>query len=674
MKALLASAWIFAAVALPGAFAAAPPNDNFANAQALSGNSGSGDGTTVDATIEASEPSHGGYPAAGSVWYVWTAPAAGVFVFTKQDPYGPDVGVYSGTAVNALTEIGNGSSADVNRYTFQTKQGVAYYISINIGGSGATFSYSYAFHAAPPNDNFADAQPISGASGSVTGNVAAATLESGEPHTENGGSIWFVWTAPSTGSFRFDAQGQINGYVIYTGQSLGSMTQVFGGNFVAGIPYAAGMRVQSGQQYYIQVSGTVSPSGDSTGDITLTWMPGPANDDFANAIPISGSEGSIKGNTRGATPESGERNISGWPPTESIWYEWTAPAAGWYTFSATNGASVSNFLLAAYTGSALTDLKVSSDNAAVYYGDGVTITVTFHADAGSVYHIAIALVQTYMNFSSRDITLSWRKGTSPADVALLNLSTRGRVGADADVLIGGFIIKGDSSKKVMIRAIGPSLNVAGTPVAGRLLDPMLELHDHTGAMVFSNDNWKESAQQQAIIDTGIPPGDDKESAIVATLAPGAYTAIVSGAGVTSGVALVELYDLDAASATRVANISTRGKVEGDGNVMIGGVIIGGSLPTKVAVRALGPSLADAKPPVADSLANPELRMFDHNGMVLWDNDDWNGTPDLQAIGLAPKNQKEAAFITTLAPGNYTVIVDGVGKTIGVGLVEIYNLD
>ncbi len=129
----------------------------------------------------------------------------------------------------------------------------------------------------------------------------------------------------------------------------------------------------------------------------------------------------------------------------------------------------------------------------------------------------------------------------PGNSAIRNLSTRGEVGSSDNVMIGGFIVGGTGSAKVIIRAIGPSLTAAG--VAGALKDPVLELHDSQGSLILQNDNWR-SDQEQQIIDTTVPPSSDLEAAIVATLSPGAYTAIVLGSDNTTGVALVEVYALD----------------------------------------------------------------------------------------------------------------------------------
>ena len=200
------------------------------------------------------------------------------------------------------------------------------------------------------------------------------------------------------------------------------------------------------------------------------------------------------------------------------------------------------------------------------------------------------------------------------------------------------------------------------------------MHEPDGTIV-TNDNWKDT-QEQEIIDSTIPPTNDLESAIVATLDPGAYTVILAGKNGGSGVGLVEAYDLDPTAASQLANISTRGFVESGEDVMIGGFIIGGAggTTTTVIARAIGPSLAGGD--ITNPLQDPKLELHNSEGTIIASNDNWMNSPDKQAIidaGLAPTEDKESALLATLAPGGYTAIVRGVNNTTGVGLVETYNL-
>jgi hypothetical protein len=208
--------------------------------------------------------------------------------------------------------------------------------------------------------------------------------------------------------------------------------------------------------------------------------------------------------------------------------------------------------------------------------------------------------------------------------------------------------------------------------SGTLGDPTLELFQGNTSLA-SNNDWKES--QAEIEATGIPPTNDKESAIVRTLAPGGYTAILRGNGGSTGIGVVEVYDLDQNSNSKLANIASRGFVDTDNNVMIGGLIVGpsGGAGTKVVVRAIGPSLSNFG--IAGALQDPTLDLVNSNGVTLRANNNWKDSQqtEIEATGLQPSDIREAALVEVLAPGNYTGIVRGFGNTTGVGLVEVYNV-
>jgi hypothetical protein len=253
---------------------------------------------------------------------------------------------------------------------------------------------------------------------------------------------------------------------------------------------------------------------------------------------------------------------------------------------------------------------------------------------------------------------------------LLNISTRMQVLTGDNVLIGGFILSGSDAKKVIVRGIGPSLTSFGVP--GALQDPFLELHDINGAIIATNDNWRDT-QESEIEATGLAPTDDRESAIVMTLASdSSYTAILRGTNDTTGVGLVEVYDLDQTANSKLANISTRGFVDTGDNVMIGGFISGNGV-AKVIVRAIGPSLTSFGVPGA--LQDPTLELHDINGAIIATNDNWRDTQEseIEATGLAPTDDRESAIVATITPSNYTAIVRGNNDTTGVGLVEVYNI-
>lgn len=261
----------------------------------------------------------------------------------------------------------------------------------------------------------------------------------------------------------------------------------------------------------------------------------------------------------------------------------------------------------------------------------------------------------------------------PGGSHLVNISTRMRVGNGQSVLIGGFIIKGSQSKTLVLRAIGPSLTSSG--LTNVLDDPVLEVHDSAGVVVASNDDWVDGQQASQIQQSGLAPSDSLESAVLVTLAPGNYTAVVSGYSNSTGNGLVEAYEMDS-NATRLVNISTRGRVGGVDEPMIGGLIAQGGAK-KVIIRALGPSLGVGANAVVGALADPVLELRDGSGNLVAVNDDWaisSQVAEILASTIPPVNPKESAIVATLGGGNYTAILRGVDGTSGIALVEVFDLD
>ena len=258
---------------------------------------------------------------------------------------------------------------------------------------------------------------------------------------------------------------------------------------------------------------------------------------------------------------------------------------------------------------------------------------------------------------------------------LVNLSTRALVGSGDNVLIGGFIIQGSQPGTVILRAVGHSL--AGRGISNALNDPVLELHDASGAVVAENDDWISSSDAETIASYRLDPSNSLESAMIRTLAPGNYTVIVhaydNGDGRLTGTALVELYDLHKTSG-RAGNLSTRGQILTGNDVMIAGYIVGGGQSKEVVLRGLGPSLARAG--VANALTDPTLELVDSSGNTVASNDNWQtdaSAAAVQSFGLAPAEPVEAALDRVLAPGAYTCILRGKNGGIGVGLAEIYDV-
>jgi hypothetical protein len=308
------------------------------------------------------------------------------------------------------------------------------------------------------------------------------------------------------------------------------------------------------------------------------------------------------------------------------------------------------------------------------YGDGQSFigftTTTTDANCNASFNLSVPQIAAGRRVTSTATDPAGNTSEFSAAIGqLLNISTRLKVLTGNDVLIGGFIVSGDSNKQVLLRALGPTLTQFG--VTGVLADPTLDLRDGTGGPIASNDDWKDT-QQAAINGTGLAPPNDLESAILHTFTPGNYTAIVRGKNNTTGVGLVEAYDIDKAPGTTLTNISTRGFVDTGNNVMIGGFISGNGI-VKVIVRALGPTLSQFGVP--NVLADPTLELHDGNGTTIASNDNWADTQqaEIQASGFAPPNAFESAIIISRPPENTTAIVLGKSNTIGNALVEAYIL-
>jgi hypothetical protein len=257
----------------------------------------------------------------------------------------------------------------------------------------------------------------------------------------------------------------------------------------------------------------------------------------------------------------------------------------------------------------------------------------------------------------------------PSAINLANVSTRLAVGTGDNVVIIGFIITGTQPKRITVRGLGPLL-----PVNENLADPTLELHEPSGGVV-ANDNWRDTQQNE--LKAAIPPTNDYESAIVKSLTPGAYSVVLAGKGGTTGVGLLEVYDLDLTVDSKLANISARGFVGKGDDVLIGGTIILGSGTTTVVFRAIGPRLSLPPFNIPTALQDTTLELHDGQGGLIAFNDNWQESQDGGSsipANLRPSDPREAAILRQLTPGAYTAIVRGKGNTTGVGLIEAYQID
>jgi M6 family metalloprotease-like protein/uncharacterized repeat protein (TIGR02543 family) len=271
--------------------------------------------------------------------------------------------------------------------------------------------------------------------------------------------------------------------------------------------------------------------------------------------------------------------------------------------------------------------------------------------------------------ADKSVTANFVSTSNPP--RLSNISTRGRVLTGNDVMIGGFVIGGSTAKTVLVRARGPSMIPAG--VTDALTDPQLTLvNQATGTVIGTNDNWGSASNASAISATGKAPTNAFESAILMSLQPGAYTALVNGTNNGIGVGIIEVFEIDGPQVP-LTNISTRGQVQTGNNVMIGGFVIDGSGPQQVLIRARGPSMIPAG--VTNAMADPTMSLVSQaTGLVIATNDNWGTASNAAAItatGKAPTSALESAILTTLSPGAYTVIVSGVNNGVGVGIIEVF---
>lgn len=363
-------------------------------------------------------------------------------------------------------------------------------------------------------------------------------------------------------------------------------------------------------------------------------------------------------------------------------------AAGLF-FPTGSGGGAPLFALAIYHPNGSLDSSVGSGNGKIttdFFGvENQGSTVVVQSD-GKV--VVAGFADTG---SSRDFALA--RYVFPFAAQPLNISTRGVVMDGNQVLIGGLMLLGDESKQVVVRGLGPSLKVNGIPIPERLGNPTLRLMQGDTELE-RNDSW--TSNEDNVRATGLAPSDNAEAAIVRTLAPGNYTVILGGEDNTIGIGLVEIYDVQSQSISRLGNISTRGMVETGDEVLIGGFIVGApnsanngdrarsaalvgqqtGETARVIVRAIGPSMSVNGVPVQGRLADPSLTLHDGNGTMIGSSDNWkteDQQTEIEETGLAPGNELESAIVALLLPGNYTAIVRGAGETSGIGLVEVFHL-
>ena len=475
-------------IALSLAFYTTPPapaNDHFAARATLSGEIVATGGTTLFASREADEPNHADNSGGASVWWTWTAPASGTFtVHSAGSTFNTLLAVYTGTTLGGLAPVGANDQdplgGDTSRVTFEAVAGTAYQIALdgwNDGFGAGMGDYLLALvpgdGSVPPNDNFANRIRLTGASVATLGSNVGASKEYGEPqHADEpgGASVWWTWTAPSSGYVSIDTVGStfFPLLAIYTGSTISTLAEVasdWGFTAEDGTNRLV-FRASQGFTYHIAVDGWSYEDFQSTGNIRLRIAPQlpPVNDNFATRTTLLGYAAEVDAANYAASRESGEPNHAGFSGGASVWWTWRAPATGKLTLH-TEGSDFDT-LLAVYTGnsvSALT-LRQSDDDD----GEGPTSFLEFDVARGTTYHIA---VDGYSGATGRiHLSLSHSAGASaPANDNFANRATlTGASGTDTRSNLGATSEPGEPRHVAVVG--GTSLWWTWTaPSAGTLL-------------------------------------------------------------------------------------------------------------------------------------------------------------------------------------------------------------
>lgn len=450
---------------------------------------------------------------------------------------------------------------------------------------------------------------------------------------------------------------QYDGIVIYGSDDLVGGLEPGAGNQIAfnrsGIaPRPAPHSIRSSGPG-LSPAGRVEPelSGDDATVLRNSFL---SNQMYGNSkIDIDLNDDGVSHNDLGDA-DAGSNNLQNFPVITSV----QQSSSGTVISGGLNSTSSAIFTIQVFenlTGSSGQELLGTQQVTTNASGD-----VRFEVDSPAPLRSGSTITATATDGSGNTSEFSPEQGP----VQLANISTRGFVGTDANILIGGFIVRDSQEKTVAVRALGPSVNVQN-----RLADPYLEIYNADGTLLAKNDDWR-SGQQQELIDSGLAPKSDVESALIVSLPSGSYTAQVSGVGGKTGNGIVEIYDLDpfSASSGRLLNISTRGFVGNGDDVLIGGFIARGDIAQKLVVRAIGPDLeADGVP---GALQDPTLELRDSSGNLVAENDDYEKAE--VPTTFQPHDARDAVIVESIAPGAYTAIVRGKDGN-GIGLVEFYDL-
>ncbi len=422
-------------IALQLQFTATPPlsgSDAFSARTVLVGANVTAAGANTSATVEPGEPRNAGNAGGKSMWWSWTAPSSGSFsVNTTGSTFDTTLGIYTGSSLNTLAAVASNDDESgsilTSRVTYSAIAGTTYQISVD-GYNGASGQISLAIISNNvANDNFANRIPLTGSNFTVTGANLGASLETGEPKNAGvtgGKSVWWSWTSPFSGQASITTAGSTFDTTlgVYTGSNVNSLVAVVSNDDESGSILTSNVTFSAvaGTTYQISVDGYKGASGQISLAIAAINVP---NNNFANRIPLTGSNITVTGSNIGASLESGEPNNAGVTGGKSVWWSWTAPAAGPVTMN--TAGSTFDTTLGVYTGSSLTSLTpvASNDDET---GSILTSRVTFTAIAGQVYQIS---VDGYRGAAGQ-ISLSIASNSNLASSTLLAGSTSAIVGSN----------------------------------------------------------------------------------------------------------------------------------------------------------------------------------------------------------------------------------------------------
>ncbi len=401
----------------------------------------------------------------------------------------------------------------------------------------------------------------------------------------------------------------------------------------------------------------------------------PPNDSFADRIQLHGEVVNVTGSNHHASREPGEPQSPGYPFESSVWWSWTAPAHGRVNIATLNSSF--DTILAIYTGNQLSSLHaVAMNDDAPGFSGSHSSEVNFSVTAGTPYHIAV----TGYNGATGDIALAVNFAAQPRPSRPTNFSVRAAIHTDQSLILG-FGSRGDDSRSLLIRAVGPSLNAFG--IANALPDPELALYENIAGFSLlrdENDDWGGDpalATDFARLGAFGLDANSRDAALTLATSAGTHTAVINGKG-NAGVTLVEAYETEPfASDSELSNISVRNFVGTGDDVLVLGFVLEGESARELLVRGIGPTLNSFG--VASVLADPRIEILRADGSIIATNDDWFEKPQLtqqfQATGAfsLPPASSDAAVTVTLEPGVYSVVVEGAEATTGVALVEVYLL-